>query len=80
MQIKNQTKMIDAIEFFKWCNTPIYRARENSLYVLRVIPQFPEYDSYLVIDETGEPVFPRGVFLSAEEVYEYWDSYHKKNK
>ena len=61
-----------AVEFLKWCNTPVYRANGELGFRLRVQPQFPEYDTYLVIDATGLSVFPKGQFLSAEELYEYW--------
>lgn len=61
-----------AVEFIKWCNTPVYRAIGELGFRLRVQPQFPEYDSFLVIDATGYSVLPKGKFLSAEELYEYW--------
>ena len=64
--------VLAAVDFFKWCNTPIYRAVGELGFRLRVQPQFPEYDTYLVIDETGYSVFHKGKFLSAEELYEYW--------
>jgi len=61
-----------AIEFITWCNTPIYRAGGELGFRLRVQPQFPEYNSYIVIDSTGYSVLPKGKFLSAKELYEYW--------
>lgn len=64
--------VLSAVEFLKWCNTPVYRASGELGFRLRVQPQFPEYDSYLVIDATGYSVLPKGKFLSAEELYEYW--------
>jgi len=62
------------IEFFKWCNTPIYMSSNGILrtYKLRVVAQFPEYDSYIVIDSNGRSVLPDGKFLTAEELYDYW--------
>jgi hypothetical protein len=68
----NANMLLSAVEFLKWCNTPVYRASGGLDLRLRVQPQFPEYDSYIVIDETGYSVFPKGKFLSAEELYEYW--------
>ena len=64
--------VLAAVDFLKWCNTPIYRAAGELGFRLRVQAQFPEYDSYLVIDETGYSIFPKGKFLSAKELYEYW--------
>lgn len=62
---------INVIDFLKWCNTPVYRG--NGLgFRLRVQPQFPEYNSYIIIDETGHSVLPRGKFLLAEELYVYY--------
>lgn len=68
----NANTLLSAVEFLKWCNTPVYRASGELGFRLRVQPQFPEYDSYIVLDETGCSIFPKGKFLSAEELYEYW--------
>lgn len=72
--IRSETKDTTplAVEFLKWCDTPVYRAEGELGSRLRVIPQFPEYDTYMVIDETGYSVLPKGTFLTAEELYEYW--------
>lgn len=64
--------VLKAVEFLKWCNTPVYRASGELGFRLRVQPQFPEYDSYIVLDETGCSILPKGKFLSAEDLYEYW--------
>lgn len=66
------TNTSDAAEFIDWCNTPIYRVPGELGFKLRVVAQFPEYNSYIVIDETGNSVFPREKFLTSAEVYEYW--------
>lgn len=63
---------IEAVEFLKWCNTPIYRAAGELDFRLRVQPQFPKYDNYLIIDATGQSILPKGKFFLAEELYEYW--------
>ena len=68
----NANTLLSAVDFLKWCNTPVYRASGELGFRLRVQPQFPEYDSYIVIDETGYSVFPKGKFLTTEELYEYW--------
>ncbi len=72
--LKNEANN-QAVEFLKWCNTPVYRAIGKLSFMLRIQPQFPEYNTYLVIDETGNSVFPNGKFLSAEELYEYYFQY-----
>ena len=68
----NANTLLSAVEFLKWCNTPLYRASGELGFRLRVQPQFPEYDSYLIIDATGYSVLPKGKLLSVEELYEYW--------
>lgn len=68
----NANTVLSAVDFLKWCNTPVYRASGELGFRLRVQPQFPEYDSYIVIDATGSSVFPKGKFLTTEELYEYW--------
>lgn len=72
LEVNNTNTMLSAVDFLKWCNTPVYRAPIEHGFRLRVQPQFPEYDSYIVIDETGYSVFPKGKFLTTEELYEYW--------
>lgn len=68
--------MNEAIEFFKWCNTPMFWEDLNLRPYFRVIPQFPMYEVYIIIDEHGKKITPAGVYLTIEEVYEYW----KQNK
>lgn len=62
---------MEAIEFLKWCDTPMYRAPNELSFRLRCIPQFPDYNEYLVIDESGRNVLEDN-FLTAEELYNYW--------
>lgn len=62
----------DTIEFIKWCYSPVYKQRGNSGSCLRVSAQYPEYDTFIIIDKTGRSILPDGVYLTAEELYEYW--------
>lgn len=71
--------MENAIEFFKWCNTPIYRASGELGFKLIVQPQYPEYNTYIVLDEDGYSVFKDNL-LSAEQLYEYWVEITNKPK
>lgn len=66
--------MKEAIEFLKWCDTPMYRAVNELSFRPRCICQFPDYDVYMVIDENGNNVFAytEKLFLTAEELYNYW--------
>lgn len=60
------------VEFLKWCYTPIYKAPNGLKSTMRVIPQLPDYDTFVIIDDTGNSVLPKGTFLTAEQVHEYW--------
>jgi hypothetical protein len=61
-------------DFLKWCNTPICSKSGGFGYTKRVTAQAPDYDSYSIIDETGDSLLPDGTWLSAEELYEYWST------
>lgn len=67
METKN-----DTIEFIKWCYAPVHRKSNNLGSWLRVAPQFPDYDSFIIIGDTGKSILPDGTFLTAGELYEYW--------
>ena len=73
-QLKEAKETLDtnAINFLNWCNTPIYRGSNELGFRKRAVPQFPNYDVYIVIDETGNSIFPPGKFLTSEELYEFW--------
>lgn len=60
------------MDFLEWCNTPIFRSSGELGFRLRVQPQFPEYNTYIVIDETGNSIFPKDKFLTTKELYEYY--------
>ena len=67
-----------AVEFMKWCYTPICKERNQLASQFRVQPQYPEYNMYIIIDATGYSIFPKGKYLTIEEVYNYW--FNLKNK
>lgn len=71
MKTNNNTS--EAVRFLEWCNTPVATFYGEVGSRLRVSPQAPEYNSYIVIDATGYSILPTGTFLTAEELYEYWD-------
>ena len=62
----------EAASFLDWCNEPIYRSPRDIGYQTRVKVQYPEYNSYIIIDSKGDNILPQGVFLSSSELYEYW--------
>ena len=64
--------MKTAIKFLEWCNTPMYQGSGELSFKLRTQAHSPFYVHYLVIDESGNPVFPEGKFLTAEELFDYW--------
>lgn len=61
----------DVIAFTEWCNHPIYRSNDSG-FKRRVIAQFPEYNTYMVINEKGNSIFPKGKFLTTQELVELW--------
>jgi hypothetical protein len=63
------TKQI-AIEFVEWCNFPMYREVRNLGFEKRVTALYPDYNVYIVIDEKGNSIFPKGKFLTTEELFE----------
>lgn len=62
----------DMIAFTEWCNHPVYRLSGDLAFKKRVTPQFPEYNTYMVNDENGKSIFPKGKFLTTEELIELW--------
>lgn len=62
----------DVIAFTEWCNHPVYRLSGDLAFKKRVTPQFPEYNTYMVIDEKGNSIFPKGKFLTTQELVELW--------
>ena len=68
----NVKSKIFATEFLKWCNTPMHRDDGSLSSKLRAIPQLPDYDTYIVIDADGKNRLAQGMFLTVEELYEYW--------
>lgn len=75
---KEEEEVNEAIAFLKWCNDRIYRRPGDLGYQLRLQPQYPEYSTYVIINEQGDSVFPAGKFLSFEEVYQYWVNSNKQ--
>ena len=72
LQQTHPFNMQDMIEFYEWCNFPIYRASGDLGFNKRVQPQFPDYNTYVIIDEKGCSIKPKGVFLTTEELIEIW--------
>lgn len=62
----------NAIEFLKWCNTPIFRSKGQLSFHKRATLQHADYDSYFVINDKGQSVFNEGVFPTTEELYDYY--------
>jgi hypothetical protein len=75
---KDNIDINEMIEFIEWCNYPIYRDERELGFRLRVVPQFPDYNSYIVIDETGNSILPKGMFFTTKELIQVWKE--QKNK
>ena len=61
-----------AVKFLSWCNEPIYRYHSELNFRPRAIAQFPDNKEYIIIDETGYSIFPKGKFLTEEELFNYF--------
>ena len=62
----------DMIEFTEWCNYPIYRADGELGFRKRVQVQYPDYNSYTIIDEKGNSLLPTGKFFTTKGLIEFW--------
>ena len=58
--------------FLDWCNHPIFQVKNELGFRTRVQPQFPEYNTYGIIDENGRSILSIGVFLTSTELYEFY--------
>lgn len=56
--------------FAEWCNYPIYRSPGELEFRPRVIPQYPDNSLFIIIDETGYSILPKGKFLNIDELIE----------
>ena len=78
-QVGKEAKQITtdvAIKFLEWCNEPVYRASGELGFRSRVNAQFPDYKEYIIIDQTGYSILPKGKFLTSEELFEYFINNH----
>lgn len=65
-----------AVKFLEWCNQPVYRADGELEFRLRVQPQFPDYKEYIIIDQTGYSILPKGKFLTTHKLFNYFINNH----
>lgn len=59
-----------SIRFIEWMNFPIYQAPRSLSFQKRATAQFPDYKTYVIIDEKGKNILPAGKFLSPQELFE----------
>ena len=62
----------ELIKFIEWINHPIYKDVGMLCYQSRVIAMYPDKKEYLIIDEKGNSVLPKGKFLNTEELIDYY--------
>lgn len=70
--MSNKKNINNIASFLSWCNTPMYRTTGELGFELRVQAQYPEYNTYLIINEHGESILPKGIYLSASQLYEFY--------
>jgi hypothetical protein len=73
----NELISITAIQFLLWCAERIQRPDGDLLSPQRVIAQFPEYDTFAVLDDQGRYVEDK--YFTAQEVYAFWAKNRMKN-
>ena len=62
------------IGFAEWMNEQVYKYVENMMWrsKSRCIPQFPDFTTYIVIDEKGNNILPKGTFLTIPELLKFY--------
>jgi len=65
-----------AVKFLEWSNEPVYRAAGELGFRSRVQAQFPDYKEYIIIDQTGYSILPKGKFLTTKELFEEFLNNH----
>lgn len=62
-----------AVDFLLWCNTPVYEYSAEGFFKhkIRVIAQFPEYGTFVVIDNQGNKRHEEP-FITANQVYDLY--------
>lgn len=60
-----------AVEFLKWCTEPVSR-KSFKLKLPRVVPFNQDYQNFVVIDEDHLSILGKGVFLTHEQLFDYW--------
>lgn len=60
------------LEFNKWRDAPFKRKNTIGSY-LRVIPQQPTFEYYMINDDEGNSIEYKGqIFFTIDEVFNYW--------
>jgi hypothetical protein len=71
-RILGKLKREDVVKFLEWCNKPLYNIGNSIGWQLRVKALYPEYNTFYIFNKQGEVIHGRGIYLTAEQVYEYW--------
>ena len=67
-----------AVEFLKWCTEPVAR-KSFSMKHPRAVAQVPDYKDFIVIDKTGRSILGEGIFLTHEQLFDYWLNHRRSN-
>lgn len=59
-----------AIEFLEWCNYQVVNPQKVLGFDKRVTPQYPDFKTYIVLNNKGQNILPEGKFLTTKELFQ----------
>lgn len=69
---QNQINQQEIIEFVDWCYSPVYQKRGQLSFERRVVSQAPDHLEFAILDEKGDSLLGKGIFLNTTQLFEYW--------
>lgn len=59
-----------SIEFLEWCNYQVVNPQKVLGFDKRVTPQYPDFKTYIILNNKGENILPEGKFLTTKELFQ----------
>lgn len=68
----------DVEEFAGWCLSRIQTYNSPNLaFTPRLVSMYPEYNTYIILDDNCKNILPEGVYLTLRQVYFYYSGKKK---
>jgi len=67
----------DVQDFADWCLKLIQKHDGNLSFTPRLVSMYPEYNTYIILDDTCKNILPEGVFITLKQVYHYYKGMKK---